>query len=288
MMDSSYSTLAWYGVGAAAVSLSLLKLKTRLELSKAKHPSLSGHSRMSRRIAALIPYYEYDEHRFFRADSPPEEIAERRRTAFARLSELFRTRYPETVRLTAEAADSISDLQFTERYRVPFQFSRMVREHLRTGAFLKELSGVTVTDLDGNTLLRSDRLLRRERVRLRLLQALHRARRGTRARPRPGARRLSSGGGRQCPPAARDFRPRRSVVPHVGHRSGDAGGAARPLPHPAFASRAVLRRLSRLVGRRAARHRQSRCPRARPTRSTTCRRRPCASCAGATTSPACS
>ncbi len=73
MMDSSYSTLAWYGVGAAAVSLSLLKLKTRLELSKAKHPSLSGHSRMSRRIAALIPFYEYDEHRFFRADSPPED-----------------------------------------------------------------------------------------------------------------------------------------------------------------------------------------------------------------------
>jgi glutamate-1-semialdehyde 2,1-aminomutase len=151
MMDSSYSTLAWYGVGAAAVSLSLLKLKTRLELSKAKHPSLSGHSRMSRRIAALIPFYEYDEHRFFRADNPPEDVAERRRAAFTRLSELFRTRYPETIRLTAEAADSISDLQFTERYRVPFQFSRMVREHLRTGAFLKESNGVTVTDLDGNT-----------------------------------------------------------------------------------------------------------------------------------------
>src|SRR6185503_17048251 len=98
MMDSSYSTLAWYGVGAAAVSLSLLKLKTRLELSKAKHASLSGHSRMSRRIAALIPYYEYDEHRFFRADNPPEEIAEHRRAAFARLSELYRTRYAETIR----------------------------------------------------------------------------------------------------------------------------------------------------------------------------------------------
>jgi glutamate-1-semialdehyde 2,1-aminomutase len=151
MMDSSYPTLAWYGLGAAALTLSLVKLKTRLELSKAKHPSLSGHSRMSRRIAALIPFYEYDEHRFFRADSPPEEIAEGRRAAFARMSELFRTRYPETVRLTAEAAEGISDLQFTERYRVPFQFSRMVREHLPTGAFLQASSGVTVTDLDGNT-----------------------------------------------------------------------------------------------------------------------------------------
>jgi glutamate-1-semialdehyde 2,1-aminomutase len=148
-MDSSY--LAWYGAGAAALTLSLVKLKTRLELSKAKHPSLSGHSRMSRRIAAMIPFYEYDEHRFFRADNPPDEIAERRRVAFARMSDLYRTRYPETIRRTAEVSGSISDLQFTERYRVPFQFSRMVREHLPMGAFLQSSEGVTVTDLDGNT-----------------------------------------------------------------------------------------------------------------------------------------
>src|SRR5262249_40548783 len=93
---------------------------------------------------------EYDEHRFFRADGAPEEIAMRRRAAFARLAALYRTRYAETARLTAAATDGISDLQFTERYRVPFQFSRMVREHLPTGAFLQSSAGVTVTDLDGN------------------------------------------------------------------------------------------------------------------------------------------
>ena len=32
--------------------------------------------------------------------------------------------------MTAEAAERISDLQFTETYRVPFQYSRLVREHL--------------------------------------------------------------------------------------------------------------------------------------------------------------
>jgi glutamate-1-semialdehyde 2,1-aminomutase len=149
MMDSSY--LAWYGAGAVALTLSLVRLKTRLDLSKAKHPSLSGHSRMSRRLAALIRFYEYGEDRFFRADDPPKEIAERRRAAFARLSDLFRARYPETIRRTAEVSGSISDLQFTERYRVPFQFSRMVREHLPVGTFLQSSEGVTVTDLDGNT-----------------------------------------------------------------------------------------------------------------------------------------
>ena len=33
---------------------------------------------------------------------------------------------------------------------MPFQFSRLVREHLGTGAFMQSSAGVTVTDLDGN------------------------------------------------------------------------------------------------------------------------------------------
>ena len=45
---------------------------------------------------------------------------------------------------------AISDLQFTDAYRVPFQFSRFVRTHLKAGTFVQSSSGVTVTDLDGN------------------------------------------------------------------------------------------------------------------------------------------
>jgi glutamate-1-semialdehyde 2,1-aminomutase len=149
-MDSSYPALALFGLGAAALTLSLVQLKTRLELSTAKHRSLPGHARISRRIASLIPFYEYDEHRFFRADNPPEEVAARRRAAFAQLSQLFETRYARTIACTAAVADGVSDLQFTDRYRVPFQFSRIIRKRLRTGAFLASSAGVTVTDLDGN------------------------------------------------------------------------------------------------------------------------------------------
>jgi glutamate-1-semialdehyde 2,1-aminomutase len=67
-----------------------------------------------------------------------------------RLAQLYRERFAETRRLTAEAREGISDLQFTDAYRVPFQYSRMVREHLGVGSFLKSSEGVTVTDLDGN------------------------------------------------------------------------------------------------------------------------------------------
>ena len=85
-MDSRFTTLALYALGAGAVTTSLVKLKSRLALSKAKHRSLSGHSRMARRVAALVPFYEYDERRFFRADDPPEEVAAQREAGFARLS----------------------------------------------------------------------------------------------------------------------------------------------------------------------------------------------------------
>jgi glutamate-1-semialdehyde 2,1-aminomutase len=149
-MDSRYTTLALYALGAGALTTSLVKLKGRLALSKAKHRSLSGHSRMARRIAALVPFYEYDERRFFRADNPPEEVAARREAAFTRLTQLFRERYAETARLTEQVQGGISDLQFTETYRVPFQFSRFARKHLSAGTFVQSSSGVTVTDLDGN------------------------------------------------------------------------------------------------------------------------------------------
>jgi glutamate-1-semialdehyde 2,1-aminomutase len=52
--------------------------------------------------------------------------------------------------MTLQASTRISDLQFTEAYRVPFQYSRLVREHLGAGAFMQSSAGVTVTDLDGN------------------------------------------------------------------------------------------------------------------------------------------
>ena len=87
---------------------------------------------------------------FFHSDGAPANIAARRRAGFERLSALYATRFAETIRLSAEAAAGISDLQFTDAYRVPFQYSRYARAHLPSGAFVQSSDGVTVTDLDGN------------------------------------------------------------------------------------------------------------------------------------------
>jgi glutamate-1-semialdehyde 2,1-aminomutase len=144
------TTMAFYGVGGAAVATSLFKLRRRYELSKAKHRSLAGHSRMARRLAALLPYYEYDEARFFCSDGAPADVAQNRRAGFTRLSALYKTRFAETIRRTQEAAASLSDLQFTGAYRVPFQYGRYVSQHLPSCAFMQSSAGVIVTDLDGN------------------------------------------------------------------------------------------------------------------------------------------
>src|SRR5208283_10627 len=144
------ATLALYGAGGAALATSLAKLRRRFALSQAKHASLAGHARLARRLAAWVPFYDYDETRFFCSDDAPAYITARRRAGFDRLSALHNTRFAETIRRTAEAADGISDLQFTDAYRVPFQYSRYVRTRLPSAAFMQSSDGVTVTDLDGN------------------------------------------------------------------------------------------------------------------------------------------
>jgi len=148
-MDGN-TTLAFYGLGAAAAAGSVVALKKRLQLSQAKHRSLAGHARMSRWLAGFLPFYEYGEDRFFNSDGAPAEIAARRRDGLTRLSALYKARFAETITRTAQASDSISDLQFTDAYRVPFQYRRVVHAHLPSASFVQSSSGVTVTDLDGN------------------------------------------------------------------------------------------------------------------------------------------
>jgi len=141
-----------YALAGIALAVVLRRLQLRLQLSRAKHRSLTGHSRMARRFASLVPFYEYDESRFFQTDGAPENIAAARRAGFMQLSQLFAERFKKTAELTGEIAGGVSDLQFTSRYRVPFQFSGYVRQHFKPGTFLESSSGVNVTDLDGNRL----------------------------------------------------------------------------------------------------------------------------------------
>jgi glutamate-1-semialdehyde 2,1-aminomutase len=137
-------------VAAAIAVLLAFKLHTRLRLSLAKHKSLAGHSKMSRRLAKLIPFYDFGTADFFNSDRAPAEVERKRMEAFFRLAADCKQRFAKSRQLTAEVATGVSDVQFVETYRVPFQYSRLVRENLGAGAFVAASSGVTVTDPDGN------------------------------------------------------------------------------------------------------------------------------------------
>jgi len=126
------------------------RLRARLLLSKAKHPSLRGHAKMSLYVSRLVPLYEYGEDEFFSIDGAPAELIARRRAGFERLSRELERRAPKTLALSDELEGGISDVAFVNAYRVPFQFRRHVASHLHVGCVVANTDGPRVCDLDGN------------------------------------------------------------------------------------------------------------------------------------------
>jgi glutamate-1-semialdehyde 2,1-aminomutase len=140
--------IATFTLGAVAATLPWAQ--QRLALSRAKHRSLAGHSRMAKRVVSMIPGYAYDESGFFCADGAPQDMVTLRQQGFERLCQVYAQRYAQSVAMTAQAKNYISDLQFISNYRVPYQFSPYLTERLKGGSFLKSSRGVQVQDLDGN------------------------------------------------------------------------------------------------------------------------------------------
>jgi len=106
---------------------------------------------MAKRLARLLPGYHFDEQAFFKCDNAPVDIENLRKQAFYRIAATLKERHPLSLEASAAAREYISDMQFISAYRVPFQFSPLVQEHLKVGSFLQSSTGVTVTDLDGQS-----------------------------------------------------------------------------------------------------------------------------------------
>ena len=64
-MDSPLPILSLSAAAIAGAAAVFPKLQARLALSRAKHRSLTGHSKMSKLVARLMPYYEFDIDDFF-------------------------------------------------------------------------------------------------------------------------------------------------------------------------------------------------------------------------------
>ena len=141
---------SWKLLAAALVVLAVPKVIARVQLSRAKHRSLAGHSRMASRIARSLRGYTYGDDQFFRADEAPADIAARRRTAFSALAASFAEKQPQGRALTAAAMPLLPDLQLTAAYRVPFPFSAKVAAELPMAPFARAVRGTRLIDVDGN------------------------------------------------------------------------------------------------------------------------------------------
>ena len=90
---------------------------------------------------------------FFRCDNPPEEVASPpANSASSGWRPIYAANISEGPRDGGGGAGSLSDLQFIDSYRVPFQFRGHVSRHLGGGIFYEASDGVTLTDVDGNRL----------------------------------------------------------------------------------------------------------------------------------------
>lgn len=105
---------------------------------------------MAQRVARLLPGYRFDEQSFFRADECDSAIELARRSAFYNMSGRFAKRYAKSIEATERAKQSLADLQFISNYRVPFQFSDLVKRHLKIGSVVANSHDVFIEDLDGN------------------------------------------------------------------------------------------------------------------------------------------
>ncbi|NDG34565.1 MAG: aminotransferase class III-fold pyridoxal phosphate-dependent enzyme [Betaproteobacteria bacterium] len=105
---------------------------------------------MAQRVARLLPGYRFDEQSFFRADACDAEVEQMRRSAFYEMAGRFAKRYAHSIEATERAKQSLSDLQFISSYRVPFQFSDLVKRHLKVGSVVSASHEVFLEDLDGN------------------------------------------------------------------------------------------------------------------------------------------
>jgi len=101
-MDSPLPILSFAGAAIAGTAAAVPKLRARLQLSRAKHRSLTGHAKMSRLVARLIPFYEFDIKDFFNSDGAPAEVATQRQDGFFRLAGLYRERFAKGRALTLE------------------------------------------------------------------------------------------------------------------------------------------------------------------------------------------
>ena len=145
--------MQWALLGAVAVPGARAGLWTwqRLQLSRAKHPSLAGHARWSQRLARWTPGYQWPAATWMTADQATDEVVQRRREGLDRLKDVLQDQAPVGTELTRRSKQYLPDVDLTTRYKVPFPYAAWVTQQLSGNKFLTRANGARVVDADGRS-----------------------------------------------------------------------------------------------------------------------------------------
>jgi len=105
---------------------------------------------VSRGLSKWIKARDYSDDEFVRADGAGARWIELRERAIDRLAGVLQTNGAKSIAWGNEIRESFSDLRFTDANRVPFPFTRLMREKFNLCSVVTASDGPKLRDLDGN------------------------------------------------------------------------------------------------------------------------------------------
>uniref|UniRef100_A0A7S2S0I1 Glutamate-1-semialdehyde 2,1-aminomutase n=1 Tax=Mucochytrium quahogii TaxID=96639 RepID=A0A7S2S0I1_9STRA len=103
-------------------------------------------------ISHIVPRWSLDNHAFFRADSPPEYIAEKREAAFEQLYKKWCNMFPKSIQESRYLADKFSDLRFCAGNRVFIPFQEKLSKWCDPCTVVDHADRTDLIDVDGHRL----------------------------------------------------------------------------------------------------------------------------------------
>ena len=147
--------LAAYGVlpgamatGAAACALALLAY--RVFLTALTYAATAKLTVAFPLLPHLFPSYSFSRAKFFRADSPPEEVAARREAAFERMDKHWAAKWPKSGAISGKLRACFSDLRFAAGNRVFLPFAKILDQWCDPCTVVENVDRMNITDSDGH------------------------------------------------------------------------------------------------------------------------------------------
>jgi glutamate-1-semialdehyde 2,1-aminomutase len=105
---------------------------------------------LARHLARWVRPRSYSDEQFYRADGADEPWVKRREAAIDRLARFFRAQHARSMAWGDTIREGFSDLRFTDTTRLPFPFTRFMRNRFSLYSVVTASDGPRLLDVDGH------------------------------------------------------------------------------------------------------------------------------------------